>query len=177
ARPVEIGIAPDMRQRLPTEPVLVRAPMLRAGSASQQYSPTFPPDRAALRAASAVDTRLRVYGEAWSRFLERPLFGWGPDGFSLLRSDTRDATVRAAAHEHSLLLWAALRYGLVGVAAVLVLVLGLYRHAPQQVAALAGVMAASLFDLTFWSSGVVLSLALVAGTALKDPGTGHEVGR
>lgn len=173
-RAVEIGIAPDMAGPVGTAALLVRKVMLHEGNLALPYSPTYPPDRSGLRASSSVDTRVRVYGEVWRLVTQRPLFGWGPRGFSHVSDSTSDTVVAGVAHEHSLPLWAALRYGLVGVAAVVLLFVGYYRLRPYQLAALAAVAAANLFDLTFWSAGVVLTLSLVIGADVPEPVSDRE---
>ena len=162
---LEIGVAPDLAPRAAGEEsdtLVVRRLQLNVGREALPFVPTPAPDRTASIARDAVGTRVSIYREAFRLIAQRPLVGWGTGGFEVLR-DASTSPAQGAAHEHSLFVWAALRYGVLGIGAVALLFVGLATRRREVGAMLVALLVANLFDLTFFSSGLAYGAALAAG--------------
>lgn len=166
---LELGVAPDLAPRAAGEvsdTLLVRRLQLNLGREALPFVPTPAPDRTAAIARDAVGTRVSIYREALQLIAQRPLVGWGAGGFEVLR-EASTSPARGAAHEHSLFVWAALRYGALGIGAVTLLFVGLATRRREVGAMLVALLVANLFDLTFFSSGLAYGAALAAGLSRR----------
>jgi hypothetical protein len=171
---LELGIAPRSDDGVdPAAATRLRRLQLELGAAATAYAPTGPPDRTRLMAAAAVRSREALYAALLERVGERPWLGWGGGAYATVRALEPGRAALAPEHEHSLPLWFALRYGVVGVVAWMALVVGMAGRSGVGWAIVAAVMAANLVDLTFLSPAVYAStaaLAGLAGTSLSDVG-------
>ncbi len=123
--------------------------------------------------------RLDVFADAWRGFLAAPLLGHGPGSFAADQRAARPDRAFAVAHAHDLILQVAYEAGLVGLAGLASLLVafasGPWRPGRRDAAVLIGaVLALNLFDLSFWTAGVLLPLAAFAGWrgAAPDGGAG-----
>jgi hypothetical protein len=156
-RPLELGISPGTHAR-----ATVARPQLSEGTVA--YVPTAAPDRTGLRARSAVTSRLEVYRAAVPMAIRALPLGLGPDGFEAVRSASTSGVIAAVEHEHSLPLWAVLRYGLLGLVSFTAYLWSVARLGRVHLGAVLVVLVANLFDLTFFSAGVFYPLALLANS-------------
>ena len=121
-----------------------------------------------LRLFSLGETTARsdIWRAAWEAFLAYPWQGLGAGGFSAYWAEQRGG--EAVQHAHNLWLEFAASYGVLGLASVLALTLGLsllaWRWGGGRALALtAGVLVMNLFDTTFFYSGVLFTLLLGLG--------------
>lgn len=162
---LEIGVAPRTvgPPEDPASSVEIRRVQLEQAPNPTPYVGTAPPDRTRLVASSAVSTRLALYRALVARIAERPWLGWGGEGYATVRAlDPTDAAL-APAHEHNLLLAYALRYGVVGVAAWVALMLGLGGRSPWSWAVVVAVVVMNAVDLSFVSDATYVVAAFGAG--------------
>jgi hypothetical protein len=171
----EIGVAPRADDLATASPLEVRRLQVERGEVRTPYEPTRPPDRGGLAAASAVDTRVALYGSLLRRIGERPWLGWGANAYADARAASPPGAL-AADHEHSLPLWFALRYGIVGILAMVLLVVGSAGRDALAWSLLAGALAANVVDLTFFSNPFSMTLALALGVA-RGAGARSGAGR
>jgi hypothetical protein len=121
-----------------------------------------------LRLFSLGETTARsdIWRAAWEAFLAYPRQGLGAGGFPAYWAEQRGG--EAVQHAHNLWLEFAATYGVLGLASVLALTLGLsllaWRWGGGRAMALtAGVLVMNLFDTTFFYSGVLFTLLLGLG--------------
>lgn len=165
--PMEVGLAPQTVVG-EADAVLVRRLQFEAGERPGPYDATMVPDRTAAIAWSAVRSRLEAYQAIAERTFDRPWTGWGPSGFAAAKESERFPVPRVE-HEHSLVLFFALRYGAVGLLALLVVVSTLVRHGSRAVAIVVAVGLTNLFDLTFVSDAVYVATALLVAVGDSRP--------
>src|SRR5690606_27637720 len=105
-----------------------------------------------------------VYRAAVPMAIRALPLGLGPDGFEAVRSASTSGVVAAVEHEHSLPLWAVLRYGLLGLVSFTAYLWSVARLGRVHLGAVLVVLVATLFALTFFSAGVFDPLALLANS-------------
>lgn len=125
-----------------------------------------------------VTARSDIWAAAWEALRSHPLRGLGAGGFAEFWAQTR-AGGEAVQHAHNAWLELSAAYGLFGVAAALILLLGLpyaaWRLQGGRGAALvAGVFAMNLLDTTLFYAGVLLPLALALTAHPPPRGLGHR---
>lgn len=111
--------------------------------------------------------RLHYWGEAWTAFLAKPLFGVGPGGL-WARSLISEPGGGVQVHAHNFIISSGAELGLVGLAAFLGGAFTIYHLRltimPWQIAILAAIVGHSLVDEPLFWPGPLLLAALVVGT-------------
>ena len=160
-----VGPTPD-RRRVAGGQLDVRNLQLVEGTTALPYQPTFPPDRARLQAQSSALGRGPIFAAAWQGFLARPLLGHAEGAFSAWFQRWNDNDAVVVGHAHNLFLQTLFARGIVGSLGLVLLLTGMALAtggAPGFLIVLAAVLAANLFDATFWTAGQSYLLAAAAG--------------
>lgn len=168
--PLEVGLAPRIAD-VDAAPVLVRHIQFEAGAGAGPYEATSRPDRTAAVAWSSVRSRVEGYRSILDLVAQRPWTGWGGRGLAELRANAGPLG-GVIEHEHSLVLFFALRYGALGLAALVALVLTLVRHGPWAVAVVVAVGTTNVVDLTFASDAVYVATALLVAMGAGPAASG-----
>jgi hypothetical protein len=164
--PMEVGLAPRTVEGV-AGPVLVRRLQLEVGERVGPYEATMTPDRTAAVAWSAVRSRVDGYRVIVELVVQRPWTGWGRSGFAAAMG-APGFPAPGVEHEHSLALFFALRYGVIGLLALTVLGLSFVRHGSRAVAIVVAVGFTNVVDLTFLSDAVYVATALLVAVG-SDP--------
>lgn len=164
---LELGVAPRVTDGAAAAEavVAVRALQLELGPRATEYVGTMPPDRRRLQAASAVGSRRALYGYLAERISERPWLGWGANAYQAARSEEPANTALRPHHEHSLLLALLFRFGLLGLLAFALGMVGMMGTDVVSLAIVVAMMIANLFDLTYPAVTSSLAVALCVGLA------------
>jgi hypothetical protein len=124
----------------------------------------------------SVQIRLSYWQQAWFAFLTSPIFGVGPGGLSA-RNIIRGWG--GGLHAHNILASTAAELGLVGLAAVTIMIWLIARFRWEmsrwQFAAVAGILAHSMVDEPLWWPGPLLAFAMVIGSLKMLPNRKNRV--
>lgn len=167
---VGVGPNPDLASEAPGARVDVRALQLEQGLEATAYAPgPVPLASAADRARGEALARLPLWSVAWSGFREHPVVGRGYGSFAGVAS-TEFADGALVPHPHNQALATAYEGGLLGIAAVASLLVGLWQRRSRALGAvLAALLVANLFDATLLAIVVLFPTALLAGFAGPAP--------
>lgn len=155
-----LGFTPDQRTGAGSEAAFA-ALQLEQGLTPTPYRPG-----AVAQGLSLQRTRVTLWGSAWAGFLASPL--WGQEGTFADFFRAREPGQEVPSHAHSLPLQLLFERGLFGFVGLLLFLAALGHVAVQKgdaafVALLLALLAANLFDVTFFSGQILYPLAAVAG--------------
>ena len=158
-----VGLAPDARDVADTSASFAGFQLERGPLTPYQAGP-------ATRGLGFTAGRLAMWRVAWQGIRERPWLGWGASAFPgfFQRSTSNVADGEVPAHAHDLLLEVLFERGIVGLASLLLLLVGLTWAALRTrdwglLIVFAAVLLANVFDYTLFFGGVIYPLAAVAG--------------
>jgi hypothetical protein len=176
-----VGPTPDQREGETGAAMVVRALQLERGAIATPYRATTMAGRIRAGSQAAIRARLDLYRTAWRGFLARPVAGAfaAPPSAEAPGAGPNEADrLPAGSHPHNLVLGVLYDRGLLGGAALAILLAGLARagaRVPLATAALlAAVLVANVADYVFWSAGIAYPVAAAigwsAGSRVPPPG-------
>ena len=160
-----VGLAPDAQHSVGTTATFA-AFQIEEGDKPSQYAPG-----PATRGLSLGVARLPYWQAAWRGILERPLFGWGQDSFpEYYRTNwpDRGRLHDVPAHVHNFFLHVLFERGLVGLAGLVLFLIGLIHTAVRRgdaafLIVFFAIMLMNVFDSTLFYGGVLYPLVAIAG--------------
>jgi len=158
-----LGPGPAIYGGVPSASISLRAPQLEVGSIASPYEATQGVGSAtALAARYEALARIPLWEFAVRSWLERPLIGWGYGSFSGLSQKALDLPT-GASHPHNIVLASAFDGGILGVAALVLVILAFYNGTGRILKMIVtALLLANLVDATILSPMVLAPLAVLA---------------